>query len=153
MTQDLKSHIKELTETTAAKEAMQKELKIAHDIQMSMVPKIFPPFPHRPEFDIFAFLKPAREVGGDFYDFFFIDDDHLCFVIGDVSGKGVPASLFMSVTIALLRMIARGTNNPEVILGRANQEISRGNTTGMFITVFCGIFKCGFGFVTIKVFV
>ena len=87
----LKEYIKQLTETTASKERIESELKIAHDIQMSILPKIFPPFPERKEFDIYAVIEPAREVGGDFYDFFFIDDEHFCFVIADVSGKGVPA--------------------------------------------------------------
>ena len=94
MTRRLNESIEHLRETTAAKERIESELKIAHEIQMSMVPKIFPAFPERSEFDIFATLVPAKEVGGDLYDFFFLDDDRLCFAIGDVSGKGVPASLF-----------------------------------------------------------
>ncbi len=85
-----------LIEAYVEKERMEEALKLAHDIQMSMLPKIFPPFPERHEFDIFAAIAPAKEVGGDLYDFFFIDDNHLCFAIGDVSGKGVPASLFMA---------------------------------------------------------
>ena len=76
---------------------------MARDIQRSIVPSIFPPFPEREEFDLHASLEPAREVGGDLYDFFLLDDDHLCLAIGDVAGKGVPASLFMAVTITLLR--------------------------------------------------
>ncbi|HVH90070.1 MAG TPA: HAMP domain-containing protein, partial [Candidatus Acidoferrum sp.] len=88
MTRRLAESIEHLKETTAAKERIESELKIAHEIQMSMVPKIFPPFPDRSEFDIFATLVSAKEVGGDLYDFFFIDDDHLRFAIGDVSGKG-----------------------------------------------------------------
>ena len=102
----LRQSVRELKETTAAKERIESELKIARDIQMSMVPKTFPPFPNRPEFDLYATLVPAREVGGDFYDFFFIDDNHICFVIGDVSGKGIPAALFMAVTRTLFRTIA-----------------------------------------------
>ena len=98
MTRRLAESIEHLKETTAAKERIESELKIAHEIQMSMVPKIFPAFPERSEFDIFAALVPAKEVGGDLYDFFFIDDDQLCFAVADVSGKGVPASLFMAVT-------------------------------------------------------
>ena len=85
-------YIKDLTETTAKKERMESELKIAHNIQMSIVPKTFPAFPDNTEFDIYAVLDPAREVGGDFYDFFFIDDDRLFFALGDVSSKGVPAA-------------------------------------------------------------
>ena len=78
-------------------ERMESELKIAHDIQMSILPKTFPPFPTREEFDLYALIAPAREVGGDFYDFFQLSENLLCFVIGDVSGKGVPAALFMAV--------------------------------------------------------
>ena len=101
-----------LIEAYVEKQRMEETLKLAHDIQMSMVPKIFPPFPDRSEFDIFATLAPAKEVGGDFYDFFFIDDDHLCFAVGDVSGKGVPASLFMAVTKTLFRATAGNGGTP-----------------------------------------
>ena len=85
------------------KERMEKELNVGSEIQMSMLPVTFPPFPNRKEFDLFASLQPAREVGGDFYDFFFIDDSRLCFSVGDVSGKGVPAALFMAMTKTLLK--------------------------------------------------
>lgn len=135
----LKKYIKELTETTAVKERMEGELKIAHDIQMGIVPKVFPPFPDKPEFTIHAVLEPAREVGGDLYDFFFIDDDHLCFVIGDVSGKGVPAALFMAMTITLIKATAKTVGSPENILDRVNKELSHDNDSCMFVTVFCGI--------------
>lgn len=139
MTDDLKRHIKNLQETTAVKERMQSELRIAHEIQMSLVPKIFPPFPERPEFDIYAILKPAKEVGGDLYDFFFIDPDHFCFVVGDVSGKGVPASLFMAVVKTLVKTTAKEVKNPSEILNRVNKEIAHDNKSGLFITLFCGI--------------
>jgi len=139
MRDSLKRHIKELTETTAAKERMESELKIAHDIQMGILPKIFPPFPNKPEFDIYAVLKPAREVGGDFFDFFFIDDVHLCFVIADVSGKGVPASLFMAVTKTLISVIAREIGSPDEILDKVNKEIAQDNPSFIFVTVFCGV--------------
>ncbi len=139
MKEELKKYIRELTETTAVKERMQSELKIAHDIQMSIVPKVFPPFPQKPELDVYAVLEPAREVGGDLYDFFFIDEDRLCFVIGDVSGKGVPASLFMAMTKTLIKTNAKTCPNPEEILGKVNAEVSSGNDTCMFVTVFCGI--------------
>ena len=100
----LPQSIAHLKETTAAKERIESELKIAREIQMSILPRIFPPFPQRTEFELHATIEPAREVGGDFYDFFLVDDDHLCFTIGDVSGKGVPASLFMAVTKTLWRV-------------------------------------------------
>ncbi|MGH7825124.1 MAG: ATP-binding SpoIIE family protein phosphatase [Candidatus Binatia bacterium] len=139
MTRRLNESIEHLKETTAAKERIESELKIAHEIQMSMVPKIFPPFPDRSEFDIFATLVPAKEVGGDLYDFFFIDDDHLCFAVGDVSGKGVPASLFMAVTKTLFKATAGNGGAPGEILARLNAEICRDNESCMFVTLFCGI--------------
>jgi sigma-B regulation protein RsbU (phosphoserine phosphatase) len=140
MTRRLNESIEHLKETTAAKERIESELKIAHEIQMSMVPKTFPPFPDRQEFDIYATLIPAREVGGDFYDFFFIDDQRLCFAIGDVSGKGVPASLFMALTKTLFRAIGGRQNaTAELILSRLNGEICRDNDSCMFVTVFCGV--------------
>jgi serine phosphatase RsbU (regulator of sigma subunit)/anti-sigma regulatory factor (Ser/Thr protein kinase) len=139
MTRRLNESIEHLKETTAAKERIESELKIAHEIQMSMVPKIFPPFPDRSEFDIFATLVPAKEVGGDLYDFFFIDDDQLCFAIGDVSGKGVPASLFMAVTKTLFKATAGHGGTPGEILARLNAEICRDNESCMFVTLFCGI--------------
>jgi len=128
-----------LIEAYVEKERMEEALKLAHDIQMSMVPKIFPPFPERSEFDIFATLVPAKEVGGDLYDFFFIDNDHLCFAVGDVSGKGVPASLFMAVTKTLFRATASNGGTPGEILARLNAEICRDNESCMFVTLFCAI--------------
>jgi sigma-B regulation protein RsbU (phosphoserine phosphatase) len=128
-----------LIEAYVEKQRMEETLKLAHDIQMSMVPKIFPPFPDRSEFDIFATLAPAKEVGGDFYDFFFIDNDHLCFAVGDVSGKGVPASLFMAVTKTLFRATASNGGTPGQILARLNAEICRDNDSCMFVTLFCAI--------------
>jgi sigma-B regulation protein RsbU (phosphoserine phosphatase) len=128
-----------LIEAYVEKERMEEALKLAHDIQMSMLPKVFPPFPERHEFDIFAAIAPAKEVGGDFYDFFFIDEDRLCFAVGDVSGKGVPAALFMAVTKTLFKAIASRMGNPSDILSRLNEEICRDNDSGMFVTLFCGI--------------
>ena len=139
MTRRLNESIEHLKQTTAAKERIESELQIAHEIQMSMVPKIFPPFPDRSEFDIFATLVPAKEVGGDLYDFFFIDDDHLCFAVGDVSGKGVPASLFMAVTKTLFKSTAGNGGTPGEILARLNSEICRDNESCMFVTLFCAI--------------
>ncbi|MCX5886279.1 MAG: SpoIIE family protein phosphatase [Proteobacteria bacterium] len=139
MKQSLKVYIQQLTETTAAKERIESELNIAHEIQMSILPKIFPPFPHRPEFDIYAIIEPAREVGGDFYDFYEVDDDHLCFVMADVSGKGVPASLFMAVAKTLIKANACQGFPPNETLARVNNELSRDNDSAMFVTVFCGV--------------
>jgi len=140
MERTLQRYLKDLKETTASKERIESELKIAHEIQMSMVPKTFPPFPERREFDIYATLVPAREVGGDFYDFFFIDEQRLCFAIGDVSGKGVPAALFMALTKTLFRVTGGRQNAAAgLILSRLNTEICRDNDSCMFVTAFCGI--------------
>jgi sigma-B regulation protein RsbU (phosphoserine phosphatase) len=139
MTASLKAKISELKETTAAKERIESELNIARQIQMGILPKIFPPFPHRREFDIHALIEPARMVGGDFYDFFFVDDENFCFVIGDVSGKGVPASLFMAITKTLHKVSASEGSTPDQIISRVNSELSVNNENSMFVTMFCGI--------------
>jgi len=139
MKESLKEYIQQLTETTASKERIESELKIAHDIQMSILPKVFPPFPDRKELDIYALIEPAREVGGDFYDFFFVDDEHLCFVIGDVSGKGVPASIFMAVTKTLIKGKSLWDTDPGRILTKVNKDLNQGNDSCMFVTIFIGI--------------
>ena len=139
MQTSLKEYINKLTETTAANERIESELRIAHDIQMNIIPKTFPPFPDREEFDIYAVMKPARQVGGDFYDFFFIDDEHFCFVIADVSDKGVPASLFMAVTKTLIKAKASNDLTAGEILTKVNYELSQDNDSCMFVTAFLGI--------------
>ncbi len=139
MRDSLKRYIEDLRTTTAAKERIEGELRVAHDIQMSILPKIFPPFPEHPEVNLFATLEPAREVGGDLYDFFFLDRDHLCFVIGDVSGKGVPASLFMAMTKTLIKTTAKNTQDPATILDSVNRDLARDNEASMFVTLFCGV--------------
>jgi sigma-B regulation protein RsbU (phosphoserine phosphatase) len=139
MKSSLKKYIEELTETTAAKERIESELKIAHDIQMGMLHKVFPPFPERSEFDIYAMLDPAREVGGDLYDFFFMDEDHLCFTVGDVSDKGVPAALYMTIVMTLIRTKASPGVPTDSVLGLVNHDISIDNPSAMFVTLFLGI--------------
>ena len=139
MAQDLKKYIKDLTETTAAKQRIESELSIAARIQRSMLPSVFPAFPHRDEFDIYAVMHPAKEVGGDFYDFFFLDDDHLCVVVGDVSGKGVPAALFMSVTKYLIEAAVGMDEPPDKALERVNRHLASNNESCMFVTIFMGI--------------
>ncbi|MEN6464533.1 MAG: SpoIIE family protein phosphatase [Syntrophaceae bacterium] len=142
----LKEYISNLAETTAAKERIESELKIAHTIQMSFLPKKFPPFAEKHEFDIYAVLEPAREVGGDLYDFFLLDDQNLFFSIGDVSGKGVPAALFMAVSKTLTKGIASGGDvTPSEIMGTVNAELCIDNESCMFVTMICGIlnFKTG----------
>jgi sigma-B regulation protein RsbU (phosphoserine phosphatase) len=146
MAQKLKEYIETLKTTTAAKERIESELRIAHDIQMSFLKKVFPPFPDRREFDLFAKLDPAKEVGGDLYDFFILDDRHLFFYVGDVSDKGVPAALFMAVTMTLMKRTAQHIGkNPAEILRQVNEELCKENENLMFVTLFCAIldFKTG----------
>jgi len=121
------------------KERMQQELNVGRDIQMSMLPVDFPPFPERTEFSIHALLKPAREVGGDFYDFFFVSEDEICLVLGDVSGKGVPAALFMAVTKTMTKTQAADDSSPASIVTRVNEELSADNPACMFVTLFVAI--------------
>ena len=112
---------------------------------MNFLPKKFPPFPDRFEFDIYATLAPAKAVGGDLYDFFFLDHDHLFVVIGDVSDKGVPAALFMAVTKTLTKGIAEPQLMPSEILARVNKELCQDNETNMFVTMFCGVLELSSG--------
>jgi len=106
MQTSLRDYIRDLTQATASRERMESELRIAHDIQMGILPKLFPPLPDRHEIDLYASLSPAREVGGDFYDFFPVGRDQFCFLVGDVSGKGVPAAFYMAVAKTLLKSVA-----------------------------------------------
>lgn len=139
MQSDLKAHIAQLQATTAAKERVARELQIAHNIQMSLVPRTFPPFPKHHDFEIFAVLDPARQIGGDLYDFLLLDDDHLCIVIGDVSGKGIPAALFMAVTRSFLRAFFREERDPAVVFARLNDELASQGEANMFVTLFAAI--------------
>jgi serine phosphatase RsbU (regulator of sigma subunit) len=124
------------------------ELTMASSIQADMLPNIYPAFPERPEFDIFASMDPAKEVGGDFYDFFLIDDDHLCLVIADVSGKGVPAALFMMASRIILANNAMLGKSPAQILTDANEAICSNNREEMFVTVWLGILELSTGKLT-----
>jgi sigma-B regulation protein RsbU (phosphoserine phosphatase) len=139
MNSALKQYITNLTETTAAKERIQSELKLATDIQASLLPRIFPPFPDRADIELYALMEPAKEVGGDFYDFFFLDDHRICLVIGDVSDKGVPAALYMMVAKTLLKSEALRDASPAEILERVNSILALDNESSMFVTVFCAI--------------
>jgi sigma-B regulation protein RsbU (phosphoserine phosphatase) len=121
------------------KDRMEEELNIGRDIQMSMLPLEFPAFPERDEFSVHALLKPAREVGGDFYDFFFLNQDEICLVVGDVSGKGVPAALFMAVTKTMIKTRAMDDPSPASIVTRVNDEMSEDNPSSMFVTLFIAI--------------
>jgi sigma-B regulation protein RsbU (phosphoserine phosphatase) len=119
--------------------AIQHELRVATRIQQSILPRTFPPFPDRKEFSIFAEMMAAREVGGDFYDFFFIDENRLGFVVGDVSGKGVPASILMAVSRTLLRATAMTAESAGECLNYVNQVLVRQSDPAMFVTIFYGI--------------
>ena len=121
------------------------ELNVATNIQKSMLPGIFPAFPDRKEFDIYAAMRPAKEVGGDFYDFFLVDDDHLALVIADVSGKGVPAALFMMIAKTLLKNAAQSGLSPKEVLGRVNYRLLENNSAEMFVTVWLGILEISTG--------
>jgi sigma-B regulation protein RsbU (phosphoserine phosphatase) len=136
---DLELSVANLVESTAANERMQSELNIGRDIQMSMLPLLFPAFPEHDEFSIHAQLLPAREVGGDWYDFFFIDENLICFCVGDVSGKGVPAALFMAVAKTLIKSRAADDRSTAGTITHLNHELSQENKNFMFATIFIGI--------------
>ena len=144
MQQSLKQYVEEIKESTAAKASMMSELDVAHSIQMSMLPKTFPAFPDRKDLDLYASLTPAKAVGGDLYDFF-IRNDSLYFCIGDVSGKGVPASLVMAVSRTLFRNIAAHTDKPSHIVETMNMNICEGNDNCMFVTLFVGVLDLSSG--------
>ena len=139
MDRSLKQKTRELVEITAEQERLNTELELASSIQMDMLPCIFPPFPDRSEFDIYASMKPAKEVGGDFYDFFLIDQDHLGLVIADVSGKGIPAALFMMMVKIMVQNCVLAGLGPKQALEQVNQLISEKNKESMFVTVWLGV--------------
>ena len=139
MFQELQTSITQLIETTAAKERIESELSVARDIQLGILPKIFPPYPEKEEFDLHAYLEPAREVGGDLYDFFLMDEDHLCISIGDVSDKGVPAALFMAITKTLIKTYAETTRSTAKIITKINGILGKDNPNCMFVTLIVGI--------------
>lgn len=136
--QELRHAYNQLADTTTAKERIDSELRIARDIQMSMVPRTFPAFPDRRDIDLYATIVPAKAVGGDLYDFF-LQDDRLYFCVGDVSGKGIPASLTMAVAINLFRTVAKEGFPPEVIATKLNDTMSVNNESAVFVTMFIGI--------------
>lgn len=139
METQINEYVTNLTRVTAEKERISTELSLASRIQMDMLPNIFPAFPDRTDFDIYASMIPAREIGGDFYNFFLIDDTHLCAVIADVSGKGVPAALFMMASTIVLVDNACMGKSPAEILESANDAICATNREEMFVTVWLGI--------------
>ena len=125
--------------------SIQNELEVARKIQAAIIPQKFPPFPERNEFEIHASMTAAKKVGGDFYDFFLIDDNHLGFAVGDVSGKGIPAAIFMAVSRALLKATAMRGPAPDECLLQVNKMLQAENTTQMFVTVFYGILNISTG--------
>ena len=134
-----RTYIEQITRITAEKERIGTELALATRIQADMLPNIFPAFPDRREFDIYATMNPAKEVGGDFYDFFLIDETHLGIVIADVSGKGVPAALFMMIAKILVQNYAVSGRSPAQVLEAVNRQICANNREEMFVTVWLGV--------------
>lgn len=145
MTESLRKHMEELRAVTAKEERIAGELSVATRIQANMLPVDFPPFPERKEFDLYATMNPAKEVGGDFYDFFLIDDDHLAVVIADVSGKGVPAAMFMAISKTLIKTRALSGGTPSEILADVNEQLCENNRESMFVTVWLAIIEISTG--------
>lgn len=145
MLEELENYIANLSKVTAEKERIGAELDVAKHIQASMLPCIFPAFPERHEFDIYASMTPAKEVGGDFYDFFLVDEDHLAMVMADVSGKGVPAAMFMMISKTLIKSAAQSGLSPKAVLEKVNNQLCENNDAEMFVTVWLGILEISTG--------
>ena len=148
MDQGLRKYIHDLAHVTAEKERIGAELNVATQIQAGMLPRIFPAFPERKEFDIYGTMAPAKEVGGDLYDFFLPDADHLCMVVGDVSGKGVPAALFMVIAKTVIKMQAENCLDPAKVLQKVNVQLAENNEESMFVTVWLGVLEISTGKLT-----
>ncbi|MBR3247703.1 MAG: SpoIIE family protein phosphatase [Clostridiales bacterium] len=148
MAKEIDFHVEKTAGIIAEKERINTELSMATKIQAAMLPNVFPPFPDRNEFDIYASMDPAKEVGGDFYDFFLIDDDHLALVIADVSGKGIPASLFMMVSKILIKNHMMSGLSPAKALEATNNQICSNNKEDMFVTVWLGVLEISSGKLT-----
>lgn len=145
MEKEIHQYISDLTSVTAEKERIGAELNVATQIQADMLPRIFPAFPEYSEFDIYATMSPAKEVGGDFYDYFMVDDNHLVMVMADVSGKGVPAALFMVIAKTLIKNTAQTVKSPKDILEKVNNELCENNEAEMFVTTWLGIVELSTG--------
>lgn len=145
MSSSLKEYIENVRKMTAEQERIGTELSVATRIQADMLPSVFPAFPERHEFDIFASMTPAKEVGGDFYDFFLIDNDHLGLVMADVSGKGVPAALFMVIAKTLIKNSALSGAGPAEILSSVNRQLCENNDEMIFVTAWVGILTLSTG--------
>ena len=145
MSRDMNKYIEDLTHATAEKERLGAELNVARQIQAEMLPRVFPPYKNHPELELYASMTPAKEVGGDFYDFYLLDDDHFAMVVGDVSGKGVPAALFMVITKTLLKDTAEHEYNPAKVFEHVNKILCEGNESGLFVTCWMGILTLSTG--------
>ena len=145
MSTDMNRYIEDLTHATAEKERLGAELNVAKQIQAEMLPRVFPPYENHKEIELFASMEPAKEVGGDFYDFYMIDDDHFAVVVGDVSGKGVPAALFMVITKTLLKDTAAHQLDPAKIFENVNTILCENNESGLFVTCWMGILTLSTG--------
>ena len=145
MEEDMISYIRGFVAVTAEKERIGAELNVATQIQADMLPRIFPAFPERQEFEVYATMNPAKEVGGDFYDFFLVDDDHLAVVIADVSGKGVPAALFMVIAKTLIKNHAQNRETPGEVFTQTNAQLCEGNDAGLFVTAWMGVLEISTG--------
>ena len=148
MEEQIETYISDITQITAERERISTELSLATRIQAAFIPHLFPPFPDRPEFALYASMDPAKEVGGDFFDFFLIDEDHLGLVIADVSGKGVPAALFMMASKIILQSCAMLGHGPAATLTKTNEAICSNNQEQMFVTVWLGILEISTGRLT-----
>ncbi len=148
MYQELREYIDELYVVTADRERVETELSIAARIQSDLLPSTFPAFPDRKEFDLSAAMIPAKEVGGDFYDFFLVDDDHLALLIADVSGKGVPAAMFMVIARTLIKNAVQSGISPKEAFWKVNNQLCESNETGMFVTMWLGILTISDGTLT-----
>ncbi|MBQ9643269.1 MAG: SpoIIE family protein phosphatase [Lachnospiraceae bacterium] len=148
MTDSLRSYIDDLTKVTGERERLSAELDVANKIQRDMLPGKFPPFPDRTEFSLYASMTPAKEVGGDFYDFFFVDEDHLALVIADVSGKGIPAALFMMSSMIQMHDYTLNSPSPAKVLEDVNHVVCMRNDESMFVTVWLGILELSTGRLT-----
>ncbi|MBO6214685.1 MAG: SpoIIE family protein phosphatase, partial [Lachnospiraceae bacterium] len=145
MDDGLRRYIRENARIMSEKERISTELDMAARIQSSSLPSVFPPFPDRKEIDIYATMEPAKEIGGDFYDFFFVDEDHLALVVADVSGKGIPAALFMMVSKMVIQTGAQSNSSPKEVLIETNRVLSRDNKADMFVTVWMGVLELSTG--------
>lgn len=148
MIEDLETYIENLQSIMSEKERINAELQLASDIQAHMLPCIFPPFPGRKEFDLYALMHPAKEVGGDFYDFFLVNEDKLAVIVADVSGKGVPAALFMVIAKTLIKNYTQMDMEPSEVFTTVNHLLCDGNDAGLFVTAWMGVLEIETGKLT-----